>query len=84
MTPREAEILANMIEADKERPWLRPMDFGGKDGSGHSVIATRMAEKGWVDRKGSPGRERITWTYRINGRGRQALANHLALKEAAR
>lgn len=84
MTDREASILARMEPPPGERPrWLRPMDVGGSDKSGHAEVLKRMAAKGWVDRRRrapvvvTP--RRASFEYRLTAAGQRALHNHRAL-----
>lgn len=78
MTNAEFAILNEMAS---KAGWLRPMDFGGTDASGHSKIAIRMIAKGWVerDRRGQ-GR---AYRYSITDKGRLARNNAAELRALA-
>lgn len=83
MTDNEATVLASMEGHD----WLTPLMFGGTSGSHHSVTATRMIAKKWVERqkrKGMSNPRRPSWEYRITPKGVAALRNHLGMKGAVK
>jgi len=50
MTPREAQILRDLVAAAASgEPWARPMDFGGGANTDHGTVAKRMVPKSWVE-----------------------------------
>jgi hypothetical protein len=56
------------------RVWARPMDVGGRDGSNHSSILSRLAQKGLAERRQrSATGSRGSWVYRITDEGKAAL-----------
>lgn len=55
--------------------WLRPMDMGGRDGSGHSAILGALVRKGLVERTQRGGHiasARGSYLYRITADGLSA------------
>lgn len=80
MTENQAEVLEGL----NQMGWLRPMDFGGSNGSHHGVTARRMEKQGWVEWRycgHEPGEKlrhmkRGSCLYRITAKGAQALVNH--------
>lgn len=80
---------------DRDAGW-RPQDFGAASNTHHSNTAKRAVDKGWVERKflggswagedvrPSPRGARGSCRYRITEKGRKALANHNALRHAAK
>lgn len=85
MTLQESEILTRLLPLRGAEPTFKLMrECGGSRGSTHSVTATRMDEKGWVERERLPGPTlRPRFGYRITPAGRQALANHMATQRVA-
>lgn len=61
LAPREAEVLLDIPSGDD---WWRPMDCGGRDGSDHSRVLMKLAEKGYVEMKEWGGHCRGSWRYR--------------------
>jgi DNA-binding MarR family transcriptional regulator len=82
MTELEASILRAL--GVNRRPWLRPMDFGGRDGSAHAVTAKRMIKKGWVERdmRELGATLKPTYLYRITDKGVRALENFSVIHSA--
>lgn len=82
MTENEAAVLASM----EGHGWITPLMFGGTSGSHHSVTATRMIAKKWVERqrRNLPDTQRPSWEYRITPQGVKALHNHLGMKDAVK
>lgn len=86
MTGSEAAILTALEPGEALVPeWKTLKQIGGRKGSTHSIIATRMRLKGWVDRENRGGGDlRPAYHYRITPKGRQALSNHLVTLPARR
>jgi hypothetical protein len=65
LTEREEEILYQL-----PNDWCRPMDIGGRDGSDHSAVLKRLAEKGYAERcrrntlRNEMGSRRGSYVYR--------------------
>lgn len=82
MTEYQRTILASM----EGHGWLRPMDVGGRDGSGHATMLRRMVDKEWVERerRDSATGSRASYLYRLTPKGRLALHNANATVELER
>lgn len=89
MRETQFDVLSGLMPGAGQDPqWLRPQEFGGRDGSHHGQTATRMAAMGWVERNGGPCQgvtgPRGSYRYRITPKGMEAWANHNALKAMAK
>lgn len=89
MTANEAELLSGL--RDFNAAGCKPLDLGGSGHSNHSVKLFRLCAKGWAERNFGLGwgegrgttMQRGSCVYRITDAGRQALANHHALRGMA-
>ena len=72
LSENEMEVLEN---ARGTSDWLRPMDFGGYDGSHHSRTAARLVRRGFMEReeRQSVARIRPVFLYRITAAGDAAI-----------
>ncbi len=50
--------------------WFRPMDIGGRNGSGHSSLLAQLERKGLVESRQRSGGVRGSKLYRLTDAGR--------------
>lgn len=53
LTELQQEVLDNLVSFARHFPddWARPMDVGGRNGSGHGPCLFRLSKKGLCERK---------------------------------
>ncbi len=88
MTENQREVLRSLYLLRDRDQGVTPMNFGGSDGSHHSATASRLADKGLVDKCyagqgwGEPRsnyfRARGSCFYRISETGIRALETNEA------
>lgn len=74
LSPKEYEVLWELSDTE----FLKPMFFGGLDGSHHSGTARRLAKRGFAEIGGYRSFQRRVNTYRRTPAGREAF---LSVKE---
>lgn len=74
LSTRERELLKRASYEE----WFIPLDIGGRSGSDHSAVLTRLVRRGFIERQQRIGvsyqpLHRGSWKYRITDAGRRAL-----------
>lgn len=79
LTDLQEEVLSGLVSFARTSPdtWARPMDVGGRDGSGHGPCLFRLSNAGLCERRtyAWTGGRRIN-KYKPNKATYAALASH--------
>lgn len=84
LTENQYEVLSGLEAELRAKYSLRndrfatPLMLGGYNGSHHSTTLSRLAKKGWVERKRRGGWGRGSYVYKITDAGLEALKAHKA------
>ncbi|MGW0162129.1 MarR family transcriptional regulator [Mycobacterium sp. NPDC003323] len=78
LTEGQRKVLIAFARADfPDGEWVRPMDVGGRDRSGHSRLLTQLERKGLVESRTRSTGKRGSKLYRLTTIGRRHADDEL-------